>query len=103
MKNNCKKGYKISLADSHKRCKKIINRYSCKKQGKQFSTKTKKCRIPCRPNEQRVLRSDKRSTKCRLRCKKNQERGSRYCRRKCSSKQKRVKRGDGRGTRCVNK
>ena len=52
MKHYCKKGYTISLADSHKRCKKIINRYSCKKLGKQYSTKTKKCRIRCTSKEQ---------------------------------------------------
>jgi len=101
---NCDKGYKPSTGDNRRRCVKIINRSICSKKGKEFSTKTRKCRKPCKNNETRIMRKDKRGTRCRLKCKSNQERGFKYCRNKCSSSQKRVYRKNSRRTsRCVNK
>ena len=55
----CEKGYKPSTSDSHGRCVRVLNASVCKKQGKEFSTQTRKCRKPCRKNEERVMRSDK--------------------------------------------
>ncbi len=99
----CQKGYHVSLGDVHRRCVKNINRSECNKIGKDFSSKTRKCRKPCKKNEERIIRKDGRGTRCRLTCKANQERGKRYCRNKCSVNQRRVTRKDKRGTRCVNK
>jgi hypothetical protein len=100
----CNIGYKPSTTDSHSRCVKIINNYVCGKEGNEYSTQTRKCRTPCKKNEERIMRKDKGGTICRLRCKSNQERGIRYCRKRCSSTQKRsYRRGPGRRSRCVYK
>lgn len=100
---SCPNGYKVSNTDTHKRCIKIINRSVCSKMGKEYNSKTKKCRIACNGREERVNRKDRRGSRCRNRCTKDQERGKRYCRFRCKSTQKRVDRRDRRGTRCVNK
>lgn len=98
---SCIKGYHVSLNDDKRRCVKIINRSVCNKMNKEYSSQTKKCRKPCKNNEDRIIRRDKRGTRCRRRCGLNQERGSRYCRKKCGSNQRRATRKDKRGTRCV--
>lgn len=100
---SCKKGYKVSLNDSHKRCIKIINRSVCSKLKKQYNTITKKCNLICKNNQILKLRKDKRGTRCIKKCGKNQERGTKFCRKKCKKSEKRVKRNDGRGTRCIRK
>jgi len=99
----CEKGYHVSLNDTHRRCVKNINRSECNKIHKEFSSQTRKCRKPCKKNEERIIRKDGRGTRCRLICKPNQERGKRYCRVKCGINQKRVARRDKNGSRCVNK
>ncbi len=100
---NCPNGYKISNTDIHKRCVKIINRSVCSKMGKEFNSKTRKCRIACTARQERINRKDGRGSRCRKLCGVNEERGKRYCRATCKSTQKRVRRRDRRGTRCVNK
>ena len=84
-----------------KRCVKIINRSVCNKANKEYSSQTKKCRKPCKNNQERITRKDKRGTRCRRICGTNQERGLKYCRNKCASNKHRVTRKDKRGTRCV--
>ena len=98
----CRKGYKNSSSDLKRRCVKIINRSVCSKMNKEYSSKTRKCRIKCRYNQERITRKDKRGTRCRRRCGANQERGLRYCRHKCRADQRRKTRKDGKGSRCVN-
>ncbi len=99
----CKKGFKVSRNDSHKRCVRIVNSRICLKQGKSYNTKTNKCRIKCTESQERYARRDRPGvTRCRNKCKKHEERGPRYCRRKCSKTQKRVNRKDGKGSRCIN-
>jgi hypothetical protein len=98
----CNKGYRRSTSDIHKRCVKLLNRSVCGRQGKEFSTETRKCRNACKQNEERIMR--KKGTRCRLLCKPNQERGFKFCRKKCSSNQTRVyKRNSPRESRCVRK
>lgn len=99
--SNCQTGYRESLTDAKKRCVKIINRSVCNKMNKEYSSQTRKCRKPCKSNEERIVRNDKRGTRCRQRCGVKQERGPRYCRKKCGSNQRRKTRKDGRGSRCV--
>ena len=56
---------------------------------KEYSSQTRKCRKPCKSNEEIIVRNDKRGTRCRQRCGVKQERGLRYCRKKCGSNQRR--------------
>jgi len=98
---SCIKGYHVSVNDSKRRCVKIINRSSCNKINKEYSSQTKKCHKACKNNEERIIRNDKKGTRCRRKCGINQERGLKYCRNKCASNKKRVTRKDRRGTRCV--
>ena len=82
-RKHCKSGYVRSSTDKHKRCVKIINRSVCSKMNKEYASDTKKCRIPCKSNQHRVTRKDKRGTRCIMNCGKNQVRGKKYCRIKC--------------------
>jgi len=99
-KKFCPPNKTISLRDKKKRCINIINRSICLKQNKEFNKTSKKCRIPCKNTEERIMRKDGRGSRCRLKCLNNQERGSKFCRYKCPSGFIRRNRLDNRGTRC---
>ena len=59
----CKNGYRRSTTDKKKRCIKIVNRSTCikYKPKKEYNNKSNKCRIPCKNNQTRKVRINRKT------------------------------------------